>query len=262
MTIRSMTIALLGLGLLGAPAFAAEPARPGTVNYLEGAAYLDGQPVNSKDVGSIGLEAGQELRTTTGKAEILLTPGVFLRLDSNTTVKMVSPDLTLTQVEVEKGRAGVEVDEIHEQNNIQIVDAGVATRLQKVGYYEFSADKPTEKPAGFDSHGTGDDLYNWSSLRSHYLAEANNQMAGEYVGSGYYPGWYWNPYLYGYTFIGGGPFYSPFGWGFYPIGWGGYYGGYYGGRYLGRGGYYGGGYGGGFRGGMAGGFHGGGGGRR
>jgi hypothetical protein len=292
-----MTIALLGLGLLGAPAFAAEPARPGTVNYLEGAAYLDGQPVNSKDVGSIGLEAGQELRTTTGKAEILLTPGVFLRLDSNTTVKMVSPDLTLTQVEVEKGRAGVEVDEIHEQNNIQIVDAGVATRLQKVGYYEFSADKPTafvfkgeasvevgdnktrelkqnhelllagpslatEKPAGFDSHGTGDDLYNWSSLRSHYLAEANNQMAGEYVGSGYYPGWYWNPYLYGYTFIGGGPFYSPFGWGFYPIGWGGYYGGYYGGRYLGRGGYYGGGYGGGFRGGMAGGFHGGGGGRR
>ena len=281
MRLRSNLIVLLGLGLMGAPAFAAgqataEPARPGTVNYVEGAAYLDGQPLNAKDVGSIGLDAGQELRTGTGKAEVLLTPGVFLRLGSNSTVKMVSPDLTLTQVEIEKGRAGVEVDEIHEQNNLQIVDAGVATRLEKVGYYEFNADQPTamvfkgkaeveagngktkeikehhelalisgsnsqtiasEKTASFDTHASGDDLYNWSSLRSEYLAEANNQIAGQYGAAGYYPGWYWNPYMAGYTFIGGGPFYSPFGWGFYPFGWGGYYG-FYGGRYYGRGGYY------------------------
>jgi hypothetical protein len=300
MRISSITIALLGLGLLGAPAFAsaqapagqatAEPARPGTINYLEGKAYLDGQPLNPRDVGSIGLDAGQELRTGAGKAEVLLTPGVFLRVDSNSTVKMVSPDLILTQVEVEKGRAALEVDELHDQNNLQMVDAGVATRIEKVGYYEFNADKPTamvfkgkatvelgngktkeikehhelllaggangqpltsEKTASFDPRATGDDLYNWSSLRSEYLAEANNQMAGQYGGAGYYPGWFWDPYVSGYTFMGGGPFYSPFGWGFYPFGWGG---GFYGGWY-GRGGYYRGGYG---RGGYGGGFHGGG----
>ncbi len=116
MKIPSMMIALLGVGLLGAPALTtaqapaaqepaaqatAEPARPGTINYVEGKAYLDGQPLNPRDVGSIGLDPGQELRTGAGKAEILLTPGVFLRIDSNSTVKMVSPDLTLTQVEVE-----------------------------------------------------------------------------------------------------------------------------------------------------------------
>lgn len=272
-------IALLGLALSGAPAFAdqapAQPAHPGTVNYVEGAAYLDGQPLNSKDVGNATLEAGQELGTATGKAEILLTPGVFLRLDDNSAVKMVSPDLALTQVELEKGRAGVEVDEIHDQNNLQVIDAGVTTRLDNEGYYEFNADQPMamvykgmaktevadgkwreikghhelmltpgpngkslvkEKPEDFDT-STPDDLYTWSSLRSQYLAEANNQIAGEYADAGYNPGWYWNPYSWGYTFIGAGPFYSPFGWGYYPFGWGPWYGGgwgFYGGQYWGH----------------------------
>lgn len=321
---KTTLIALLGFAISGAPAFAqsagpnrANPAQPGTVNYIEGAAYLDGQPLNSKDAGNATLEAGQELSTATGKVEILLTPGVFLRLDDNSTVKMVSPDLALTQVELEKGRAAVEVDEIHDQNNLQVIDAGVTTRLDKNGYYEFDAGKPTamvfkgeaktqvadgkwreikghhelmltagpngqslakEKPADFDTN-TPDQLYDWSSLRSEYLAEANNQIAAEYADAGYYPGWYWNPYGWGYTFIGAGPFYSPFGWGFYPFGWGGgWYGGWYGGRYGGRGPYRYGGYhgshavsGGGFHtasgfhgGAMGGGFHGGGmgGGRR
>lgn len=83
-----------------------------------------------------------------------------------------------------------------------------------------------------------DDLYNWNSLRSQYLAEANNQLAGQYVGgSGFAPGWYWDPYMWNYTFIGGDPFMTPFGWGFYPFGWGGPYGGWGWGGFYGR--YYG-----------------------
>jgi hypothetical protein len=111
-------IALLGMAMLGTTAFAAQPAQPGTVNYVEGTASLDGQTLNNKDVGNITLEPGQELNTATGKAEILLTPGVFLRVDDNSAVKMVSPNLTLTQVDLERGRAAVEVDEIHDQNNL------------------------------------------------------------------------------------------------------------------------------------------------
>jgi hypothetical protein len=135
------------------------------------------------------------------------------------------------------------------------------------------------KRVDFNANGVGDDLYNWSSLRSQYLAEANNQIAGEYAyGPGFYPGWYWDPYAWDYTFIGADPFYSPFGWGFYPWGgylggWGGFYGrGFYGRGFHGHGfhgGYHGhpvygfrggtgGFHGGGFHGGM-GGFHGGGG---
>jgi hypothetical protein len=310
---RSMMIALLALGLMGSPLFAAadqarpaEQAHPGTVNYVEGAAYLEGTQLKSGDVGTTSLDAGQVLTTEKGKAEILLTPGVFLRLDDNSAVKMISPDLTLTQVELQKGRVGIEVDEIHEQNNLQIIDAGVTTRLDKRGYYEFDANKPAAmvftgeahaqvadgkwkeikghhemqlaasangslaavKTSGFDENSAKDELYNWNSLRSQYMAEANNEMAGKYAGPIAGPGWYWDPSMFGYTYMGVGPFASPFGWGFYPFGWGGWYPGYYGrGYYGGRYGYAhgysgfrnGGNFGGFGNGGSFGGFHGGGG---
>ena len=276
---RSMTIlALLGLGLMGSPLFAADlgnnqpnqarQAVPGTVNYIEGAVYLNGQQLNAKDAGHATVEPGQEISTDRGKAEVLLTPGVFLRLDDNSTAKMVSPDLALTQVALEKGRAGVEVDEIHDQNDLQVIDAGVTTRLNKRGYYEFDANHPEamvfkgeahvqtgdnkwkkikgdhdfalnsaqlaeEKPQKFDEDDAKDELYNWNSLRSQYMAEANNQMASDYPGPYAGPGWYWDPWSYGFAYMGYGPFASPFGWGFYPFGWGGFYpyGGFYGGYY-------------------------------
>lgn len=305
------TIALLGIAALCVPAFGANPARPGTVNYVEGAVFLDGSPLNQKEVGTLEMNPGDVLRTGVGKAEVLLTPGVFLRVDDHSAVRMISPDITPTQVAVERGRASVEVDEIYQQNTLQIMDAGVTTQLVKTGYYEFDANQPEvqvfhgeaevevgdgrwrkvkdhhemalaaghrRKPENFVARGYGDDLYNWSSLRSQYLAEANNQIAPEYMGAGFYPGWYWDPYGWDYTFIGMNPFMSPFGWGFYPWGgWGGwgYWGGFYGRGFYGPGfyrgnvghGFAGGGHaviGGGFHGGgfAGGGFHGGGGGGR
>jgi hypothetical protein len=310
-------IAIVGLGLLGMPAFGADipnptqPAnfpQPGTLNYVEGSAYVDGSQISNRSVGSVELKAGQELTTGAGKTEVLLTPGIFLRVDSNSAIKMISPELEQTQVELQRGKLGVEVDQIFPQNMIQIMDNGVTTQLMKTGYYEFGTNPPEakvfdgqaevglgdgkwekvkghhelalaegarEKTQDFNSHPVNDDLYNWSKLRSQYLAEANNQIAGEYAyGPGFYPGWYWDPWMWDYTYLGWGPFDSPFGWGFYP--WGGFYGGlglygggFYGGRFYhhgwyGRGAvgnhYYGhGSYNGGFRGGaMHGGFAGGG----
>jgi hypothetical protein len=272
--------------VLCASAFGANPARPGTLNYIEGVAHLQDKQLNVKDVGSTELNAGDVLATENGKAEILLTPGVFLRLDDHSAVRMISPGLTLTQVELLRGRAGVEVDEIYPANDLEVIDGGVATQLMKTGYYEFTAapavamvfkgkaevhngeGKRIEvkghhelaltvgvsgKPAKFDTGKAEDEFYAWSRLRSQYLAEANNQIAGEYGDmAGFYPGWYWDPYMWDYTFIGMYPYWSPFGFGFYPGGyWGGgyYYGGRgYGGRGFGGEGYHGG----------EGGFHGGG----
>ena len=76
------------------------------------------------------------------------------------------------------------------------------------------------KAAKFDKKTDEDDLYRFSSLRSSYLAQANAQAPQVYVSSGYWPaaGWWWNPWVGGYTFIpAAGIFYSPFGWGFYPV---------------------------------------------
>ena len=292
---RVKSLLILSLATLCAPAFGANPARPGTINYIEGSALVAGQPVSQKSVGTLTLDPGQVLSTEQGHAEVLLTPGIYLRLDDDSSVRMISPDLTSTQLALDKGRAAIEVDEIHPQNNVQIVDNGVPTQLLKNGLYEFNADNDTarvfsgravarEANKWIDIKGdhqlalsvdaaqkaqrfgkdiakdiAKDELYKWSSLRSEYLSEANGELAG-YYGVGYAPGWYWDPWFYGYTFIGPDPFYSPFGWGFYPFGYFGYYGDYYGRGYYGRP-YYHGGIHEGFRGGQhfaGGGFHGGG----
>src|SRR4051812_19976766 len=97
-------------GVLAIPAWSStNPPRPGALNYVEGNASINSQIVDSKSVGSATLDAGQVLSTENGKAEILLTPGIFLRIDRNSAVRMDSPGLANTALTLEQGRALVEV---------------------------------------------------------------------------------------------------------------------------------------------------------
>ncbi|HEY3990882.1 MAG TPA: FecR domain-containing protein [Acidobacteriaceae bacterium] len=272
---------LLSLVTLLAPALmlaqGANPAVPGTLNYVEGQVSINGHVVNWLSVGSSQLHEGQVVETGYGKAEILLTPGVFLRLDDNSAVKMISPNLANTEVELVKGRADVEVDQLFKQNNLRVKIRGSEARLLKTGLYAFNFESGVvqvfdgeagvlpadgrqkrivvkqghelaingdgEKPKHFDKDASQDALYNWSSLRSEYLGEANVQMASAYEGApGFAPGWFWDAGLYGYTWLpGDGAFFDPFGYGFYSPYYlfdGGFVYGY--GRGYGRGGYRGG----------------------
>jgi len=250
---------LILTAILSAPALAntqgANSALPGTLNYVEGQANIGTETLDSKSIGSTTLQSGESLTTERGKAEILLTPGVFLRLDSNSSAKMLSPSLTDTEVGIDQGRAMVEVTEIRPQNDLQVRENGASTRLLKTGLYAFDADhemvqvfdgqakvqdgdrqvtvkgghqvaldEPGKlKAEKFDKKAYAeDDLYRFSSLRSSYVAEANMDAARSYYidggfGSGWYgSGWYWSPWFGAYTFIpADGIFYSPFGWGFY-----------------------------------------------
>jgi hypothetical protein len=72
-------------------------AQIGTINYVEGQAAIDGQSLDANSLGSVVLGRGQTLTTETGRVEVLLTPGVFLRVDHNSAVKMISPDLADTE---------------------------------------------------------------------------------------------------------------------------------------------------------------------
>ncbi len=253
-------------GLMSVPALAENSALPGTVNYVEGNVALGNDALNAKSVGSATLEAGQSLVTNKGKAEMLLMPGVFVRLDDNSALQLVSGDLTNTEVRVERGSALIEVDELHKENNLRIADNGAMTQLQKTGIYEFDADHGQMlvfkgeaevqegdqhqkvkgghevtltdaklKSTSFDKDKyESSDLYRFSSLRSQYISEASVDAAQVYVGSPWAPGWFWDPWYSSYTFFPGAGFmYSPFGfgWGFYSPAWIGYYGvprGYYG----------------------------------
>ena len=252
---RLKALYLLSLATLLAPALvlgqSANPAVPGTLNYVEGQVSINGQIVNEMSAGSTQLHVGQVVATGNGRAEILLTPGVFLRLGDNSAASMVSPDLVRTEVELLKGRADVEVDQLFKQNDLLVKIQGDETHLLKTGLYAFNFESGTvrvfdgeasvlpvsghqkavvvkkghelavngerEKPWDFDEKTSEDALYNWSSLRSEYLGEANVQLASAYEGApGFAPGWFWDAGLYGYTWLPGyGAFFNPFGYGFY-----------------------------------------------
>ncbi|MFZ3216267.1 MAG: hypothetical protein WA192_09430 [Candidatus Acidiferrales bacterium] len=72
--------------LLSAPAWGAaqiQPnttAIPGTINYVEGQVSIGARVLNSNSIGSAALEPNQSLATANGNAEVLLTPGIFVRL--------------------------------------------------------------------------------------------------------------------------------------------------------------------------------------
>lgn len=248
-----MVIGLMAAAFVSlASAQNAGTGHPGIVNYIEGQVTVNGALVAPNSAGSTDVGPNQVLEAQNGKAEILLTPGVFLRVGNNSAVRMLSPDLTNTRVELLRGEALVEVTELYPQNHLQIVNGGATTDLLKTGVYGFNAARPEvvvyDGKAAVEGQGSeatlkkgkeaalttaplkavsfnrketekSDDLYQWSSLRSEYLAEASWDSARTIVVNSdpwWGAGWYWNPYWDMYSFIPGDGFmFSPFGWGFY-----------------------------------------------
>ncbi len=248
------TCVLVGLGSFPSSIRAADlqhVARPGTLNYVEGQVTLGSRSLDASSIGIAELDPGQTLTTQNGKAELLLTPGVFVRLGPASAATMIASGLTSTRLSLDEGEAFVEVTEIHPENELRILEDGISMELVKMGLYNFNAnlhvirvldgeaivddgEKSITVKAGhmvdlsavplkvqkFDKKETeAEDLYHWTSLRSAYLAEANADYAPTYSlgGFGWYgDGWYWDPWFDAYTFLpGDGIFYSSFGWGFY-----------------------------------------------
>jgi hypothetical protein len=254
---------LVGLFLaavLSVPAWAnnndasSNSAVPGTVNYVEGQVYAGDQQLDQKSVRNVNLEPGQTLSNETGKAEILLTPGVFLREGENTEIKMVSVGLADTEVNLTQGHVMVEVDQIYPQNDLRIVEGSATTRIMKPGLYDFDlqqnqirvfdgealvregdkqiklkgdhelsiAANARDKTQKFDKKAmNGDDLYRWSSLRSDYVAEANVDAARIVVADGWGP--YWSAGFWGPGWGWGGWYWDPWFSAYTFMPWGGIY---------------------------------------
>ena len=104
---RTMTAGLsLTWALSGAAA--ATTSRVGALEYVEGSACIDGKPVKANQDRLPILGNGATLSTAMGHAEMLLTPGVFLRLDGDSEARLASASLTDTRVQLNRGAAMLE----------------------------------------------------------------------------------------------------------------------------------------------------------
>jgi len=216
-------------------------AHAGVVQYVEGRAYLNDQVVEPKFGQFPDIKQGQEFRTEDGRAEILLTPGVFLRLGENSSVRMLSTHLTDTKVEMLSGSAMIECTDVPKDNSIQAVYKGNAIRFEKQGLYRIDTAPARFKAydgeavvtdasgqltlkGGKETNLTGvlqaenfdrkdlDALYSWSQRRAAYVAEANVASARAVNNSGSGSSWYngfgynglgYNGFGYNSAFLGG-----------------------------------------------------------
>jgi hypothetical protein len=225
-------------------------AHSGTLHYFDGDVSIDGAPVQSQVGRFSEIHEQGVLRTGQGRAEVLLTPGVFLRVGENSAIRMLDNRLVSTRVEILSGNVIVESDDpqmtikdspvalIYKDYEIQLIKHGlveigsdpaqmkvyqgeavVSTTGSRASVKEghqvsFSAALLTEK---FDMK-TGDDLYLWARDRSESVSAANMSSARTLNsnGSGYglvNGGGYGTGTGYGSTGLGGwngGWYYNPY----------------------------------------------------
>lgn len=117
----------------------------GVVHYFEGAVYLNDQPIQPHLGRFLSVPQGGELRTEEGRAEVLLTPGVFLRMDRNSSIRMVSTSLEDSRVELLAGSAMVESAEPALGTAVALTYGDWEVRFPERGVYR--VDAATSDPA-------------------------------------------------------------------------------------------------------------------
>jgi len=261
--LSSASLAIFAAALCSAQNIA--PAHSGTVHYFEGDVTVDGVKLVSQVARFTEMKEQSELHTGLGRAEILLTPGVLLRVGENSTVKMLDNRLVSTRLEFVSGIAMVEavdagstikdppVTIIYKDFQAQPVHFGVFEMTSLPGQVRvFKGEAKvlgnnstvtvkegnavdlgtTMAMAKFDAKD-GDDLYLWSRDRSAYLSAGNMSSARTMANSGYgnsNMGYMGYGSALGYGGMGFGSGYAYTGWN--PAMWNGFSGGWYYNSYL------------------------------
>jgi hypothetical protein len=215
-------------------------ARAGMVHFTEGKVFVADKEVVSKPSEFAEVKEGQELRTEEGRAEVLLTPGVFLRVAENSAFRMMSSRLSDVRVEVLRGSVIVEAAEIAKDNVITLLFRDAEISVRKHGVYRIDADQNLVRVydgeavvarggqsvtlkdgrqtvvtgvLAADKFNTkvGDAFLRWAARRAEYVAVAN-MSAARYIGNSErrsrYQGWYYNPYYGCFTYLPGSGIYS------------------------------------------------------
>ncbi len=115
-------------------------ASSGLLQYFEGTVILDDKPLEHKAAMFPSLNNGSVMSTEKGKAELVLTPGVYLRLDDHSSLRMVSNSLTDTRLEFTKGSAILDSLNAKSDGAIVLSYEGAEVRFPKPGIYRLDSD--------------------------------------------------------------------------------------------------------------------------
>jgi len=129
--------------LFAALPLAAQPvisAKSGVVSYTEGVVKMADQPIEATVTSFPEVKERNTLRTEEGRAEVLLTQGVILRMGENAGLLMLTNRLIDTRMELLSGSQIVEADEIQKDNNLTILAKESTVLINKRWLYRFDVD--------------------------------------------------------------------------------------------------------------------------
>jgi hypothetical protein len=137
-----VALVLLCGGSVAAPQtpFRTISARAGSIGYQQGLVYVDDQRVHSvSGKPPFQMKNGQRLHIETGRVELLLGMGVYLRMLGASSIRMQETQLTDTRVLLEDGSAIIEVAGMNKGAQLRIVCGESITELKRDGLYRFDA---------------------------------------------------------------------------------------------------------------------------
>src|SRR5579885_1265839 len=241
---------LLAAAAVSASAQMVVSAHSGTVHYYEGDVSIDGVQVNSKPGHFEEIKEKGVLRTARGRAEVLLTPGVFLRVGENSELRMLDSRLVSTRVELVSGSATLETDAEPGENGkyknptVTLIFKSYEIEPVKDGLLEITTDpaqvrvfkgeakvqagenRATVKDGRevfltaalatqkFDEKTAADDNYIWARDRSAVVSAANlssaRMLANNSSSGSLWGGGYLGAPLYGAGMYGGGWYFNPY----------------------------------------------------
>lgn len=114
----------------------------GVIHFFEGAVYLGDQALESHLGKFPSVPQGAELRTAEGRAEVLLTPGVFLRMGERSAIRMVANDLADTQIELHTGSVIVDSGEPNSGTSVTLICKDWRVHFLQKGVYRIDSVPP------------------------------------------------------------------------------------------------------------------------
>lgn len=192
------------------------PSKSGMVSYIQGAVYNDDALIPDPIVAQFPyIKEGSALRTAEGRAEVVMNPGVMVRVGENSALRMITNRFIDTRVELTQGAATVQLVETEKDNSFTLVCKDATVSISKAGFYHFYAqpgsvkvfsgevrvqmgEQTIEVSAGkmlqfdggnasvqrFDKEST-DSLDNWSGRRGELVSAANASAARNCGNGGY-----------------------------------------------------------------------------
>lgn len=130
-------VAFFGLPALGQPVIS---VHAGLILFAEGAVLVGGKPYQPFTGRYSEIPESAKLETEDGKADVLLAPGIFLRLGPHSGVRLISNKLFDVQVEFLAGSAVLDSGSPQPENWVRLIYRGHRITMPSKGAYRIDSE--------------------------------------------------------------------------------------------------------------------------